>query len=398
MSGHPISTHDVPSAPDILVQGARQSPATYICGGFAVRASGDIAAFASIWPALSENAAGHAFQRRDHLEIWLETIGAGLHVRPVFISVTNRSGAPVMMLPLGVTKIHGVKVLGFLDGGVADYNAPVLFPAAEKLEHSDVIQIWKTICRAAKPFDVARLEKMPEHAGRIANPLFNLSQYRWKYSGHALGLQGSGALTSQRELKESRRKRRRITALGGLSFGIAESEDEIASIYEIFVRQKSRRYRETLGHDGFDVPGQKAYYLALTERLPGAQLAYLRCGEEIIATAWSLIAGNRLYYLMAGYEDGKWRTHSPGWLLLEELVNWSLKNGIEIFDFGIGDEAYKKKWQEHELVLMGASFPETPLGWLACGASDLYMTAKRVAPPKLKALIKAFVSGRAVQP
>lgn len=392
MSGPSVTTRE--AAPAVFTQRARQNTATYICGGFAVRASADIAAFASSWPALSDNAAAHAFQRRDHLEIWMETIGAGLRVRPIFISVTNKSGAPVMLLPLGVTRKHGVKVLGFLDGGVADYNAPVLFPAAGKLERADVVQIWKTICRAARPFDVAELEKMPEHAGRIANPLYKLAQYRWQHSGHVLALQGSGELTSARELKESRRKRRRIAALGELSFGIAASESEIAEIYNIFVRQKSRRYRETLGHDGFDVPGQKAYYLTLTERLSHAQLAYLQCGDEIIATAWSLIAGKRVYYLMAGYEDGKWRTHSPGWLLLEELVNWSLKNGIEIFDFGIGDEAYKMKWQEHELVLMGATFPETPLGWLAYGASNLYAAAKRAVPPGLKASIKAFLGGR----
>lgn len=374
MSRPPVTTREAHPAPRIFAKGTRRSPATYICGGFAVHASASIGTFASIWPTLSEKAAAHAFQRREHLEIWMKTIGAALRVRPVFIGVTNKYGAPVMLLPLGVMKKYGVKILGFLDGGVADYNAPVLFPAADKLEYSDVMHIWKTICRAAKPFDLVQLDKMPEHAGRIVNPLYRLSQYRWRQSGHVLALHGSGEIARARELKESRRRRRRIAALGELKFGIAVDEREIAQIHDVFVRQISR-------------PDPEDYYRTLTERLSGAQLSYLRCGGEIIATAWNLIAGKRLYYLMAGCEGGKWRDFAPGRLLLEELVNWSLKNGIEIFDFGIGGEDYMRKWQEHELPLMGATLPETPLGWLACGASNICTAAGRAA-----AAISAFIS------
>jgi CelD/BcsL family acetyltransferase involved in cellulose biosynthesis len=75
------------------------------------------------------------------------------------VSVTEKSGNPVMMIPLGMEKHRGIRFLGFLDGGVADYNAPVLFGAAEKLDHVDIRNLWNAICRAAPPFDVVAARK-----------------------------------------------------------------------------------------------------------------------------------------------------------------------------------------------------------------------------------------------
>jgi len=57
---------------------------TFSVGAFIVTISNDIQSFATAWPKLrelekAENARSYAFQCRDHLEIWLETIGAERH-------------------------------------------------------------------------------------------------------------------------------------------------------------------------------------------------------------------------------------------------------------------------------------------------------------------------------
>ena len=35
---------------------------------------------------------------------------------------------------------------------------------------------------------------------------------------------------------------------------------------------------------------------------------------------------------------------SPGKLLLSLLIRWSISKKIKFFDFGLGEEFYKKKW------------------------------------------------------
>jgi CelD/BcsL family acetyltransferase involved in cellulose biosynthesis len=383
---------DWPSAPPAL-------RSTISCGDFHLFLVEDMAGFSGLWPPLGQldeagGARSFAFQRRDHLDIWLETIGTGLKVLPKFVSVSRKNGEPIMLLPLGIEKRHGLRVLKFLDGGVADYNAPVIYPGAAKLLPQEVRALWAAICKAIKTFDFALLEKMPEYVGELKNPLYHLAQERWHISGHYLRLRdaGTGLLLRKPNFKESRRKRRRLSEKGEVSFRIATGEAEIQDVFGTFVRQKSRRYMETLGMPGFDVPGQKDYYLKLAQRLPdrGVQLAYLCVGDEIVATAWNLIAGRRLYYMMAGYEDGGWRRHSPGWLLLEELVGWSSQHGIEIFDFGIGDESYKLKWQETEFPLWSAVFPRTILGWSYCAAVKGCIGLKKKTPRSVISLLKGW--------
>jgi CelD/BcsL family acetyltransferase involved in cellulose biosynthesis len=119
-----------------------------------------------------------------------------------------------------------------------------------------------------------------------------------------------------------------------------------------------------------------------------AQLAYLKVSGEVIATAWNLIAGTRLYYMMTSYENGKWSKHSPGLLLLEDLVTRSSLNGIEIFDFGIGDEAYKLKWQETELPLWSAILPNSLLGWAWLAVEKVLKDAKKALPRRMVAFLK----------
>lgn len=42
---------------------------------------------------------------------------------------------------------------------------------------------------------------------------------------------------------------------------------------------------------------------------------------------------------------------SPGKLLIYQLIEWSYANNYRIFDFGLGEENYKKYWSNDSLQL-----------------------------------------------
>lgn len=369
---------------------------------FLVQVSENLADFADAWPVLADleslpDVRSFPFQCRDHLLIWQETIGAARKVQPVFVHVSDESSGPLMMVPLGIRTRHGVRVLSFLDEGIADYNAPVLYRAASKTGAKETMDIWNAICRAAPPFDVAMLQKMPSAVGDFGNPLAALARRPWPMAGHILRLKGDASdepLQSKHVEKENRRRRRRLAEIGAVSFNVVTSDSEANNVFEIFVRQKLERYRETLGIEDFDVPGQRAYYLALTRRLFGrnVQLFWLAVGEEIIATAWCLCAGRRLYYMMCASErTDRWRRFAPGSLLLEDLVNWSANNGFEVFDFGIGDEDYKLNWRQTPVPLYSALHARTAKGHAWCTVVDMREGLKRRLPRGFINLTKRMV-------
>ena len=374
---------------------------TFSVGAFIVTISNDIQSFATAWPKLrelekAENARSYAFQCRDHLEIWLETIGAERHTRPLFVSVSDDAGRPVMMIALGIEKHNGVRFLGFLDGGVVDYNAPVLFGSAAGLAQADAVALWSSILRLAPAHDVVVLQKVPQYVGDIPNPFYKLAAEPWPASGYFLTLDpghDNRALQRSTYAADNRRQRKRLSEIGELRFGIARNEREIADVFDTFVRQKSRRYAETGAHNGLDVPAKRAYYSALAQRLSngnGVQLSYLSVDHQIVATHWGLVAGRRFYYLMPAYEAGIWRKFSPGRLLMEELVAWSYDNGIEAFDLGIGDEEYKLKWRAQAIALSGGLIPITIVGRTYCAVVQARGALKRRLPPGVIRVIKSL--------
>jgi CelD/BcsL family acetyltransferase involved in cellulose biosynthesis len=73
--------------------------------------------------------------------------------------------------------------------------------------------------------------------------------------------------------------------------------------------------------------------------------------DRILASHWGYILGRRFYYLLPGYEAGEWARYGPGNILNECLLQWCFSNGIETFDFGIGDETYKSYWCDQDINL-----------------------------------------------
>jgi CelD/BcsL family acetyltransferase involved in cellulose biosynthesis len=335
-----------------------------------ISVASDFRPFAGIWPSLSEldGKSAFPFQARDVLETSLATIGAARGTRPFLVRVDDPAGNPLMLVPLGIERRHGVRVLGFIDGGVADYNAPVLFPDSDAIDADAMQAIWLQICRALPAIDVAILDKIPATVAGQPNPFRFLGRENAPASGHLLTLAGTFETYAAERMprrQDTRRKRRRLAEVGEIRLVIATRPDDIARIYAALVRQKTRRFLETRGVDGFNTPGFRGYFATMTDRfLDGGyvQLSALSVGDDIVATHWGIVAAGRFYFLLPAFEAGEWLKFSPSRLLIEDLIAWSYAQGLKIFDFGVGDEPYKEEFRDTVLPLLRADFPRTVRG------------------------------------
>jgi CelD/BcsL family acetyltransferase involved in cellulose biosynthesis len=70
----------------------------------------------------------------------------------------------------------------------------------------------------------------------------------------------------------------------------------------------------------------------------------IKLNGEFIAMHWGIFAKNYYYYLLPSMKEGRFKRFSPGKLLLSILVRWAISKKIDFFDFGLGEESYKKKW------------------------------------------------------
>ncbi|GJD51154.1 hypothetical protein OPKNFCMD_3906 [Methylobacterium crusticola] len=369
---------------------------------FRVRASRSLADFAEHWPRSDRVGAArcHVFQCADVLEVWLATIGPARRVRPWFVGVFDGLDAPVLLLALGIERRWGVRVLAFLDGGVADYNLPVLFEPAAGLDAAEAAGIWAAVVAALPAFDLALLDKMPAEAGGIANPLMHLAAAARGEAGHVMRLPASRAeLEARMPRRRSRaRHRKQLEKIGPVALMVARTQAEAETLLASVLRDKSRQLAE-MDAPGFrDRPGLRAFYAAATRCLPRpapAHLSALTVGGTLAACHWGLVFEGRFYMLVTAYADG-WQRFSPGGLLHDALIRWSHEAGLSSFDFGIGNEAYKAEYCDATLPLHRATIPTRPLGH-ACIAGYAVASRLRALFARLSSLARPRRGGETVR-
>lgn len=356
--------------------------------------SDNLADFADVWPR-SDNlrtAKCFAFQCADILEVWIETIGLAKNSKNHFIAILDK-GSPIMLLCLGIELQHGIRILKFLDGGVCDYNCPILYPRALNLNQEIVSVLWTELRRVLPSFDVAIFDKMPSEISGISNPLMNLGTMKYPQSGYLASISGNWeefAKTRLSNRQDSRRQLRKLSELGEVEFAVAETKPQYDEMFAAMVSQKSRKYLETRGANGFDRPGYRRYFAEVTNRLAVSgpvHLSGLKLNNEVIAAHWGLIADKRFYFLMPSY-DSRWSRYSPGRLLMEDLIRWCFEHSINFFDFGIGDEPYKLKFCDRVIPLYECVLPVTIKGH----AYAIFLVVKRILrKTKLADFIKTRV-------
>lgn len=336
-----------------------------------IKSSSSCRDFEAIWPTMANRGSARVFvfQTADFLNVWCDTVGPARGTQPFFVAVVDECGVPHALFPLGIEKRRsGLKVLSFLDGGVSDYNAPVLFPQVKVWSPSFVGKLWDAIASVAPPFDIAIVEKMPDRVFDIDNPLMSLITARYPHSGYVMRLPGSVDEFVAKRLpraQDTRRKLRKLGQHGTVTFRIASTSAEREKMLDAMMRQKSRRYIETTGVDGMERPGYRAFFRqAALDLAPQGHvhISSLSLGASVLAVHWGYKDDSRFYYMMPSFEGGEWDRFSPGRHLLNYLIEWAISAGMKEFDQGLGDEDYKKEYCDAAITLHQIEIPSTLRG------------------------------------
>lgn len=311
---------------------------------------GSFAEAEAVWRAAQADCACFGFQTFEWLSAWQETIGAAEHVEPYIVHLADGNGRTLMLLPLGIRRRHGFRLLGFLGHTVSDYHAPLIrADFAAGLDPHGLAVILRRVARLLPPADLIAFDKMPEQIADSPNPFIRLPGASHEWNAYSARLPASF---------ETFRKRRSAAffadtfrRLRRLSGEVAEPEFRQAGtvaaglqILGALVRQKTQR-----GHALVARPECLAFYRMMTERHLDSGLVSVsafEAGGAIVATHWGMVFRKRFYYLLLACEFDRWVRYSVGRLLLLRLVQDSIGRGVEVFDLTIGNETYKRFWAD----------------------------------------------------
>ena len=298
------------------------------------------------------------FQSYSWLAHWQSSIGHPLYsVKPQVVLV-KKNETLLTILPLCIRKSMGVLILEWLGGDQSDYLGPLLSEECRGLEKY-FLDFWQHVFNELDPFDVIHFKKQNEFIGVLRNPFVGLLSSYTHLHAYQVNLNVSWKEHYEKTVKtklrsDSRRQRRRLSNIGELLFEVAKSKEMKNKILSKMTVQKSRRYRETGVWDMLAIPEHKAFYEKLTDIQDdhlNIHYSALFVGEAMVATHVGIVYIDTFYYLMPAHEGGGWEKYSPGRLLLEHLMEWSIQNKLKVFDFTVGGEQYKKDWCDTETKL-----------------------------------------------
>lgn len=306
------------------------------------------------------------FQDAAWMSVWRRTLGAAAGVESMVVAVTPSSGgAPVLVLPLVRERRRGVVRLGAWDRGVGDYNGP-LAASGFALSSGEFDRLWAAILAVLPPADLVEIEKGPARIGAAVNPFAAPGRaVRSAFSGHPLPLETDFARTAEARLdgtmrRSLARKRKKLAAKGRLAF-VVETGPVAVDGLERILAWRARRFPNAAetGADGrvWD------FYRRLVAETAIARVATLSLDDQPIAGCFGTLTGSSFQLVAIGH-DARFDNWSAGLLAIETMLEWATGAGVDVFDFTVGEEPYKKAFGVDATELFDFVEPLTAKGRL----------------------------------
>ena len=311
----------------------------------------------SVWLDLESRTKPYIFQRYRWILHWQESIGNKIpRTEPRIVLLEDSDGVQTI-LPFGIQRLHGVRFLIFLGGNQSDYNCPMFTSHGEVMFQQ--FDLWELIFSKLPKFDLLYINNMPKEIA--TSSMFSYLKAHFLESNHSYSAELPSSweeyqkkLTSKLKA-DSRRCTRNLNEKGELKFEILEQGNEkIRKVLEKLFEQKRNRYQTSGAYDMLSSEAVRRFYSEMPSELgQGAkiQLSALILDDLVLATHWGVVDQCQFYYLMPTYSS-EWKRYSPGRLLLEHLIKWSIEQSLKVFDFTVGGEEYKKEWCNQEMKLL----------------------------------------------
>ena len=348
---------------------------------------GDLCQAETIWRALESPAHfSTGYQRFDFLNAWQSQAGAREKLSPFIVVARDSERQPLLLLPLTSGHEHGVRIARFMGGKHATFNMALW--DGEFADNATVADLdaLLTAIRAHGAADVLALHQQPLRWRDRQNPLAMLP-HQVSVNDCPLMVMPPGAepaaLVSNSMRGRLRSKEKKLKQLAGYRYGLASSDAEIKRLLDAFFRIKPLRMAEQKLPNVFAEPGVEDFIRdACLAKLDGGGHAIdihaLECDAEVIAIFAGVADGHRFSMMFNTYTMSDHAKHSPGLILMRNIVDHYAGLGYRALDLGIGSDDYKRLFCKGDEPIFDSFVALTARGKLAAAAMSGINRAKHV--------------------
>ncbi len=321
--------------------------------------------------------------------------------RFAFVTVAE-DGQPRMILALEHARRNGVTVLRFAGGRHANANFPAIDPSW--LPDPDILHpaLAKAVHAACPGVDALVFERQLARHGGLVNPLVSNASTLSPNLSLAADISGGfdgllAEISGKRKRKKNRSQARKFEAAGGYVLARVTSEAEVDRAFDAFFAMKNARFRAAGIENVFATPHIQAFLRALfkgelDKREPRFVIDTLDVTGKLRAVAANSVSGTRTTCEFASIADDDMAFASPGEFLFFHAIRQAAEQGFTVYDFGVGDERYKRLWckletAHHDTVIaLTAKGQAWRAGWLALAALKRRVKNDKVLWPMVKRL------------
>lgn len=360
----------------------------------------DPASLRETWQRLEADPATTFHQSRAWVEAWSQGTGNDL-----FLVTLEQNGTAFAILPLEIRKAGGLKVARFAGTAYSNENTGLIdTQRINQAEPLSTTELARALSQAGLAADIVLFDKMtPETAGRV--PFSALPRVFHQNPSFQLPLfedfnQVLAQINGKRRRKKFRVSERRLEALGGYRHLTGDTDARPLQLLEVFFEQKAVRLAAQGLPDVFADPGIRDFLrrLATTRDAEGAPALELHGIElaggehqgEIIAVAGLTIKDRHVTCQFGSINEEIAADVSAGELLFYRMIERASAAGHAVFDFGVGDQLYKRSWCPQRTELVDCYLPLNLKGRLAAPAIAGLIRLKRTI--KTSPLLHRFAS------
>lgn len=301
----------------------------------------------NLWQEFENNNIHHFFQKIQYIKYQMNKKN-----NQYFFVIIYFKEKIIAILPLEIENKFSIRILQWIGTSESDYCGAI-FQNFENIgiDKKIFLNLWKKILDNIKTYDLILLNKQCSRIGEIINPfaqhlnsikiskifLIKLPEEENDYFQN---------IENKKFINEYHRTEKKLFKDNTVEFKHYEildnkikPSDIIKKKSEILHEQKIKNFLNKDMMDFFD-NFQKKYPNLL-------KVSVIEINREIIAANLGIIYNHRFYYFMPVLFSNKYNKFSPGKVLIKFLIKWNISKKIKIFDFGLGDENYKKYWSNY---------------------------------------------------
>ena len=309
------------------------------------------------WDVLEKESDNFCFQSYDWFDNWVKNFRKDSKIFSLCVVSIKTNNEIICILPFEIEKKFNNKILKWSGGSKSDYFSPIIKKNIN-FDRENFINMWKNVIIAIPKVDLIYLNKQPENLNNKKNPFVLFLKNHKDSDVHSISLPDKWKKYTKEVLKKSFhiqniRKKKLLKKEGNLKFKVETIKEKKIELLKQFIIQKNERLTSQGIKESFNTNDFNFYKEFENINLKNIKTHFssLTLNNELIAFHWGVIYKSRFYYLLLSMKEGNLGRFSPGRLLISLLIRWSISKKIKYFDFGLGDEDYKKSWSNDKDTL-----------------------------------------------